>query len=602
MIIVRWVEILNLELSVNISTNTSVIPVDSFRMADNRYYRSKSPKKYKREEFSRPKMKKSKHYKHKEENKRQVECKTPPLPSSTSLDELLKQRENLKEELEKITKQSKFDLEIRPNLNEIKYNNVKTSQHGIKRIYVNDKDITNIKRRRHDSMENQDSDDSHLDSDDEENIIELRRKQRKELLEKLNSSCTNKPSNLAETNSLLLKNDHDNNQNNEQTHKNSDNSVSAKETTDMFAEKDFSNSQKDVVKQDNSNTELSDNWDDAEGYYNVKIGDIIDNNKYTVKSILGQGVFANVILAQDNKNKLEVAIKVMRNNEVIYKTGLKELALLKEINEADPENKHHCIKFLRNFMHKGHLCVVLEPLYMDMRKVIKKYGKHTGLNMKAVTSYSRQLLLALRLLKKMGIIHADVKPDNILVNEKKNILKLCDFGSASKVDENEITPYLVSRFYRAPEIILGLPYKHGIDIWSAGCTIFEMTTGKIMFTGSSNNKMLKCFMDLKGKIPSKLIRKAKFKDQHFNYNNSFLLHKKDEISGREKFVELSSINPTRDLLPELKKCYKNVTEEVETKLAQLKDMLEKMLVIDSNQRFSVNDCLKHPFIQENFNK
>ncbi|CAG9795766.1 unnamed protein product [Diatraea saccharalis] len=566
-------------------------------MADSRYFKCKSPKGHRAGEFSRPKMKKLKHNR-KEDSKRQVECRTPPLPSSSSLDELLKQRENLKDELEKITTLSKYDLEIRQKF----HDNVKTSQHATERSYTDEINYSNIKRQKKETEENQEFIESHLDSDDEENIIELRRKQRKELLEKLNSSSFNKPCDYVQDNDNSLKNLPDNKQNNEQIQMTSDMPVSIKESTDMFSEKEFSNSKLHTVKQDNSNAELSDNWDDAEGYYNVKVGDMIDCNKYTVKSILGQGVFANVILAQDNKNKTEVAVKVMRTNEVIYKTGLKELALLKEINDADPENKHHCVKFLRSFMHKSHLCVVLEPLYMDMRKVIKKYGKHTGLNMKAVVSYSRQLLIALRLLKKLGIIHADVKPDNILVNEKKNILKLCDFGSASKVDENEITPYLVSRFYRAPEIILGVAYKHSIDIWSAACTIYEMTTGKIMFTGSSNNKMLKCFMDLKGKIPSKMIRKGKFKDQHFNYNNSFLLHKKDELSGREKFVELSNINATRDLLTELKKSHKNTTQDVEKKLTQLKDLLEKMLIFDSNQRLSVNDCLRHPFIQESLNK
>lgn len=120
---------------------------------------------------------------------------------------------------------------------------------------------------------------------------------------------------------------------------------------------------------------------------------------------------------------------------------------------------------------------------MNLREVLKKYGKDVGLHIKAVRSYSQQLFLALKLLKRCNILHADIKPDNILVslglvpakqiwpicvldfishsclflcfiqvNESKTILKLCDFGSASHVADNDITPYLVSRFYRAPEI------------------------------------------------------------------------------------------------------------------------------------------------------
>lgn len=176
--------------------------------------------------------------------------------------------------------------------------------------------------------------------------------------------------------------------------------------------------------------------------------------------------------------------------------------------------------------------MVFEPLAMNLREVLKKYGKNVGLHIKAVRSYTQQLFLALKLLKKTGILHADIKPDNILVNESNLILKLCDFGSASHISDNEITPYLVSRFYRAPEIILGMTYDYGIDMWSAGCTIFELYTGKILFSGKSNNQMLKFFMDLKGKIPNKVIRKGQFKDLHFDVNFNFLSHEIDKITER----------------------------------------------------------------------
>ena len=89
---------------------------------------------------------------------------------------------------------------------------------------------------------------------------------------------------------------------------------------------------------------------------------------------------------------------------------------------------------------------------MNLREVLKKFGRNVGLHIKAVKSYSQQLLLALKMLKRCNILHADIKPDNILVNETKLMIKLCDYGSASYSHEAEITPYLVSRFYRAPEI------------------------------------------------------------------------------------------------------------------------------------------------------
>lgn len=98
------------------------------------------------------------------------------------------------------------------------------------------------------------------------------------------------------------------------------------------------------------------------------------------------------------------------------------------------------------------MLLTFDFISMNLRDVLKKYGKDVGLSIKAVRIYAQQLFLSLTLLKKCNIVHADIKPDNVLVTESKSMLKLCDLGSASDVSDNEITPYLVSRFYRAPEI------------------------------------------------------------------------------------------------------------------------------------------------------
>lgn len=347
--------------------------------------------------------------------------------------------------------------------------------------------------------------------------------------------------------------------------------------------------------QDNPN--LTDNWDDAEGYYRVRIGEVLDN-RYTVYGYTGQGVFSNVIRARDMaRGNNDVAVKIIRNNEVMHKTGLKELEMLRRLNDADPDDKFHCLRLFRHFFHKQHLCLVFEPLSMNLREVLKKYGKDVGLHIKAVRSYSQQLFLALKLMKRCNILHADIKPDNILVNESKLVLKLCDFGSASHVAENDITPYLVSRFYRAPEIILGLGYDFGIDMWSVGCTLYELYTGKIMFAGKSNNQMLKFFMDLKGKFPNKLIRKGAFREQHFDCNCNFLSHEVDKVTEREKVVVLTNINASRDLQAELIGSQR-LPDDQYRKVCQLKDLLEKILMLDTAKRISINHALTHPFIQE----
>lgn len=105
---------------------------------------------------------------------------------------------------------------------------------------------------------------------------------------------------------------------------------------------------------------------------------------------------------------------------------------------------------------------------INLREVLKKFGRDVGINLRAVRSYAQQMFLGLSLLRKCNILHADLKPDNILVrivhrfwpfstdllqvNDARNVLKICDLGSAAEASDSEITPYLVSRFYRAPEI------------------------------------------------------------------------------------------------------------------------------------------------------
>ena len=123
---------------------------------------------------------------------------------------------------------------------------------------------------------------------------------------------------------------------------------------------------------------MLDDWDDAEGYYKVILGELLDN-RYHVQSNLGKGMFSGVVRATDQRTKRLVAIKLIRNNETMYassivlcyvdadylrrkKAGLKEIEILQKLSQADPEDKKHLIRLERYFEHKGHLCMVFENL------------------------------------------------------------------------------------------------------------------------------------------------------------------------------------------------------------------------------------------------
>lgn len=326
--------------------------------------------------------------------------------------------------------------------------------------------------------------------------------------------------------------------------------------------------------------------------------------------MFGKGVFSTVLRAYDlgasaatqGSSIDEVAIKVIRNNESLRKAGLREIDFLRKIADHDKHNRKHCVRMLAQFDWRNHLCIVFEPLYMNLREVLKKFGteqgKEIGINIEAVQLYTKQLCIALRHLKQCTLLHADIKPDNILINEKKNLIKLCDFGSASYAVENAITPYLVSRFYRAPEIILGLRYDYALDIWSVGCTLFELYTGKILFPGSTNNDMLRLIMDVKGKFPNRLLKKAAFRERHFDENFNFLHQELDKVSQQILRRKITITSPTKDMFSMLHDA--SVHEEDPTsrkRVVQFRDLLEKMLALDPAARLTPDQALQHPFLQ-----
>ncbi|EEY60905.1 serine/threonine protein kinase [Phytophthora infestans T30-4] len=356
---------------------------------------------------------------------------------------------------------------------------------------------------------------------------------------------------------------------------------------------------------------LQSNCDDAEGYYSTTIGEVL-NGKYRVLGAVGKGVFSTVLRCQcvtpletESGGSLSVvAVKLIRNNDVMRDAAQTELKLLKELGERDPRDKKHCIRLLDSFTHRSHVALVFEPMQMNVREAMKKFGGKGGISIQAVRVFSKHLLLALSHLEASGVIHADIKPDNMLLDEKQTTIKLCDFGSAFKADKGkqDPTPYLVSRFYRAPEVVLGLAYDKAVDMWSVGCCLYEMFTGRVMFPGSTNNEMLKFFMELKGKIPNKLIKKHRqaYLDQfemepHFTEDLKFCSRESDRVTGKPILRLMDTIKSKNDLAGSLMAA-KSATDD-RKQVLELRSLLDRMFTLDPSKRISVRDALAHPFVK-----
>ena len=344
------------------------------------------------------------------------------------------------------------------------------------------------------------------------------------------------------------------------------------------------------------------NWADREGYYKIMPGEVI-KSKYTVLGTRGKGVFSTVMFASDGKRK--VAIKCIRNNETMRRAAEKEVAILRAIAKADPSDKCNCVRLLDSFDHRSHVCMVFEAMKMNMREVVLKYGRKVGINISGVRAYSRQLFSALRLIKQLGIVHADLKPDNILVSEDLSRVKVCDFGSAfrSSDPDIEVTPYLVSRFYRAPEVILGLPYDFSIDTWSVATCLFEFFGGDFLFPGRTNNQMLLLQQDACGRFPNRMVRNhiAAFEtlfeqEAHFEQDCRFRRCEVDPFTKRDILRVVTILDkPPRPIAGRVAEAASMEGAEERRLIPLFSDMLRKLLTLDPAKRMTVEDALKHPF-------
>eukprot|EP00930_Biecheleria_cincta_P014677 TRINITY_DN12525_c0_g1_i3.p1 TRINITY_DN12525_c0_g1~~TRINITY_DN12525_c0_g1_i3.p1 ORF type:complete len:316 (+),score=43.16 TRINITY_DN12525_c0_g1_i3:94-1041(+) len=203
----------------------------------------------------------------------------------------------------------------------------------------------------------------------------------------------------------------------------------------------------------------------------------------------------------------ELVAKIIRKSSALRQAAKQEIALLRRFRSdsfaSDPEGTERLLGLagIEAFEHQGHLSLVFERQKFCLKTALMKYGQERGLPLVNLQSIARDIFLGLRVLRRNGIIHCDLKPANLLVSLDGVSVKLADFGSAQDMSQRFITDQLQPTFYRAPEIILGQLYGMEIDVWSAGLSLFELATGSRLMLGNSNNAMLHAMLKTLGAFP-----------------------------------------------------------------------------------------------------
>lgn len=396
------------------------------------------------------------------------------------------------------------------------------------------------------------------------------------------------------------------------------------------------------ISSSSMNESMDRSCDDDERYYRVVSGTKFHSRFVLLKEV-GRGAFGQVVLARDTQNvsldskqahaSSDVAIKILRASELTAASGRKEVSVLSKLMSSDPQDRHFCVRMLDHFEFRGHVCIVFEQLSLNLRQILDEYGikhgKRVGISMDAVRVYGRQVFYALSLLESVGIVHGDLKPDNLLVSEDRRRVKLADFGTALYLADTAggVSVEHGTRFYRAPEVILECtPVGYSIDVWALGCTMFEMFTGYVLFPGSTNNEMLKLMMDARGAVPRKFLARVNAGQRavHFDEEKDvFLYHVLDAAT---KQVEIRpvfySTQPQVSILDLLKRAMldardnrsagseaaskqlgfqvewvdrRRQDEAEERQVLLLYQLIERCLTLDPKSRIRPAEALQHPF-------
>lgn len=254
-------------------------------------------------------------------------------------------------------------------------------------------------------------------------------------------------------------------------------------------------------------------WD-----YILYVNDVIgeeEGRRYVIIDLLGQGTFGQVVKCQNVYTKELVAVKVIKNQPAYYNQSMMEVTVLEMINNKyDRDDTRHVVRLRDTFVFRNHLCIVVELLSVNLYELIKQ-NQYRGFSLKLCRIFLAQVLDAMCVLKEARIVHCDLKPENILLRSlDKPAIKVIDFGSACHEHQTVYT-YIQSRFYRSPEVLLGLPYSSSIDMWSLGCIAVELFLGLPIFPGASNYDQVSRIVETLGLPPFHMLEVGKDTNIYF---------------------------------------------------------------------------------------
>jgi dual specificity tyrosine-phosphorylation-regulated kinase 2/3/4 len=327
---------------------------------------------------------------------------------------------------------------------------------------------------------------------------------------------------------------------------------------------------------------VDERFDDENGDYIAVKGTNI-YFRYEVKDYIGKGSFGKVYIVYDHKEKRQIALKILRSfPKEAYQIDLEpEILMYLKKNCSDQGTKltkYHIIDVIEYFEYRLHKCISMPIYEANLYEKIRELN-HQGFTIDIIRRIAIQMLRCLKYLKENKVIHCDLKPENILLkNKQKSGVVIIDFGS-SWMENQKMYAYIQSRFYRAPEVLLGIPYSYPIDMWSLGCILVEMYIGVPLFDGTNEKEQIWLIMELRGIPPINIIENASRKTEFFDENLMPVLVKDDKDQP---------IRPNSSSLAHF----------IENEDKTFMKFIDSWLHWDSDLRITPEEALRHDWILE----
>ena len=290
-----------------------------------------------------------------------------------------------------------------------------------------------------------------------------------------------------------------------------------------------------------------------------------------------------------------VALKIVRNEKRFHDQALEEIRILEYLNNQEKQDSLNCLTMFESFTFRNHICLTFELLSKSLFQLNKK-NNYNGFSIQLVKKFTHSILKFLHLLNKNKIIHCDLKPENILLKQPgRSGIKVIDYGLCC-FEQERIYTYIQSRFYRAPEVILGAQYGMPIDMWSLGCIIVELLTGYPLFPGEDEADQLACIIELLGMPPPKILQESERTRNFFS------------LKGYPRYCSLVTYpNGTHTLHPGFSKrgkvrglpgskSWSNILNGFDDPL--FLDFITRCLDWDPETRMTPAQALRHPWLTQ----